>query len=280
MIRGLPRTSVAVASVAAVLLAGCGGGPERKSPGLDAFSPVEQRVGAHKVPRRASPRWAPVARLAGRGPATKAVSIDGEAIQWRARWRCRSGSLRLFTASPSGAGRRLLEQGRCPGRGEAQSIGTGRVRLGVEASGPWKVVVEQQVDSPIAEPPLRAMRSPAARVLARGDFYRIERRGRGEAQLHRLPGGRLALRLDGFETSPNVDLFVWTSPVARPRTSKQAFRAPHSEVAELKSTAGSQNYLLPRSLSAGEIRSVVIWCEPVRIAYVAAALRRTGRGGS
>ncbi len=67
---------------------------------------------------------------------------------------------------------------------------------------------------------------------------------------------------------------MWTSPVARPRTSRQAFRAPHSTVAELKSTAGSQNYLLPRGTSASDIRSVIIWCEPVRIAYGAAALTR------
>jgi hypothetical protein len=214
--------------------------------------------------------------VAGRGPTSERVSIAGGAIQWRARWRCRSGSFRIF-AAPGPAGRRLLGQGRCPGRGEAQSIGTGRVRLSVEASGPWQVVVEQQVDTPIAERPLPAMRSPAARLLARGAFYGIERSAKGQAQLHRLGGGRLALRLDGFETSPNVGLFVWTSTAARPRTSKQAFRAPHSTLAELKSTSGSQNYLLPRGTSAKEIRSVVIWCEPVRIAYAAAALRRVER---
>ncbi len=273
MSRRPARTTVAVASVAALVLSGCGGGPDRKAPRIDAFSPIEQRVGPRNGPPRAAPRWVRVTRLAGRGPASERVSIAGGAIQWRARWRCRSGSFRLFSA-PGSAGRRPLDKGRCPGRGEAQSIGTGSVRLSVEASGPWQLQVDQQVDTPIAERPLPAMRSPAARLQARGAFYGIERRAKGEAQLHRLPGGRLALRLDGFETSPNVDLFVWTSPVARPRTSRQAFRAPHSTVAELKSTAGSQNYLLPRGTSAREIRSVIIWCEPVQIAYAAAALTR------
>ncbi|MDQ4072496.1 MAG: hypothetical protein M3088_06455, partial [Actinomycetota bacterium] len=175
--------SGAVAAVAVAVLAGCGEGADPKAPRIDAFSPVEQRVGDAQEPRRASPRWAPVASMAGRGPATKTVSIDDDAIQWRVRWRCRSGPLRVFTA-PEGAGRRLLEQGRCPGRGEAESVGSGRVRVDVEAAGPWKAVVEQQVDSPIAEPPLPAMRARAARVVAHGDIYRIERRGRGEAQLH------------------------------------------------------------------------------------------------
>ncbi len=264
---------VAVASVAVLVLSGCGGAREREGPRIDAFSQVEQRAGARGGPPRAAPRWERVGKLAGSGPASERVSIAGGAIQWRGRWRCRSGSFRLFAASGS-TGRRLLKQGRCPGRGEAQSIGTGGVRLSVEASGPWQLQVDQQIDTPIAERPLPAMRSPAARLLARGAFYGIERMSRGQVQLHRLAGGRLALRLEGFETSPNTGLFVWTSPAARPRTSRQAFRAPHSTVAALKSTAGSQNYLLPRGTSAREVRSVVIWCEPVRIAYAAAALAR------
>ena len=267
------RATLAVAFVAALGLSGCGGGEDRRAPRIDAFSPVEQRVGAREGPPHASPRWERVAKVAGQGPGGQRVSIAGGAIQWRARWRCRSGSFRLFAAAGAG-GRRLLDGGRCPGRGEAQAIGTGGVPLSVEALGPWQILVEQQVDTPIAERPLPAMRSPGARLLARGGFYGIERRGKGRAQLHRLVGGRLALRLEGFETSPNVNLFVWTSPVPRPRTSRQAFRGPHSTVAEPKSTTGSQNYLLPRRISAEEVRSVIIWCEPVRIAYAAAALTR------
>jgi hypothetical protein len=45
------------------------------------------------------------------------------------------------------------------------------------------------------------------------------------------------------------------------------------QIASLKSTLGSQNYVLPASVDEGSIRSIVIWCEPVRIAYAAATLR-------
>ena len=41
----------------------------------------------------------------------------------------------------------------------------------------------------------------------------------------------------------------------------------------LKSTIGDQNYLIPAAVDASEIRSIVIWCVPVRIAYTAASLR-------
>ena len=66
---------------------------------------------------------------------------------------------------------------------------------------------------------------------------------------------------------------MWLSEAARPRTTKQAVRADHREFAPLKATIGSQNYLLPKDADADSIRSIVIWCEPVRIAYTAAALR-------
>jgi hypothetical protein len=45
-------------------------------------------------------------------------------------------------------------------------------------------------------------------------------------------------------------------------------------VRALKATRGEQNYLLPAGLRADRVRSVVVWCVPVRIAYTAAALRR------
>jgi len=126
--------------------------------------------------------------------------------------------------------------------------------------------------TPLNEPPLRAMRSKRAVVLKRGTFYPVERRGKGRVALYRLPGNRLALRLRDFSTSSNTDLFIWLSGARRPKTTKQAVSAPHRQFARLKSTLGSQNYLLPRSVKAGDVRSIVIWCEPVRIAYTAARL--------
>lgn len=48
---------MAVAFSAALGLSGCGGGEDRKAPEIDAFSPVEQRVGTPVGPPRASPRW-------------------------------------------------------------------------------------------------------------------------------------------------------------------------------------------------------------------------------
>jgi hypothetical protein len=252
--RGAGILATALATVLG--LGGCGGGPggaeDRDGPGpvasSDPFREV-RRDAERPAALRSAPRWEQVARHAGTGRATRTAQISRAAIQWRARWRCERGRLALTTGEGE-----ALAGGGCPGRGvSTAAAATGLQRLGVRADGPWSVEVEQQVDTALREPPLRAMRSAGARVLATGRFYGVERRGGGRVALHRLAGGRLALRFDDLATSPNTDLYVWVAPLA--------------------STLGDQNYLLPAGLRAQDVRSVVIWCEPVRIAYAAASLR-------
>ena len=267
---GALRRRFAIAAALASALAGCGGGDgdgeDRRS---DPFAKVDPRI--TKKRDRAAPRWEPIATLGGSAPAAKRFEVSRRAIQWRARWRCSRGALKL-AVSPRPRSAAERSGGRCPDRGQATWIQSGSQRLSVKARGRWRVVVEQQVDTPLRERPLRAMRARGAKVLARGRFYPIERRGRGRVALYRLASGRLALRFEGFSTSSNSDLFVWLSTAPRPRTTKAAVRAPHTQFALLKSTLGDQNYLLPRSARPDRIRSIVIWCEPVAIAYTAASL--------
>ncbi len=257
------------------VLAGCGGDGEEKS------GPFEPLKGVPKPTRdeaagtdRAAPRWEKVATLSGSGPATRPFTVARRAIQWRARYRCKTGKLELSTIVP--AGPRALTKAACPRQGTSSTgYGTGPLKLGVKTSGAWEVTIDQQVDTPLHEPPLPALRSKGTRQLASGRFYRVERAGRGKATLYRLPKGRLALRLDGgFATAGNTDLFVWLSTAAKPRNTVQAGKAKHRVLAPLKSTLGDQNYLLPKKLKPKSIRSIVIWCQPVQIAYTVAALRR------
>lgn len=260
--------------LAALAASGCGGGGEA-SERPDPFEAVEQseRAVSERARGEAAPRWDRVATLRGSGDAQKGIRIESDAVQWRVRWRCDKGSFRI-SATPAPEEGNPLGSGRCPDDGEAVAIDTGELQLAVQTKGRWEAVVEQQVTDPIDEPPLAKMKAEGAEVVARGRFYAIERRGRGEAVLHELPSGRLALRLEGFATTANTDLFVWVSKAGRPRTSQQALRSDHVEFAPLKATMGDQNYLLPKNVDAKSIRSVVIWCEPIRIAYTAASLKR------
>jgi Electron transfer DM13 len=260
------RVGAAALTLAALTLTACGGGGDDRASGEQAFKEVETQVaaGAEAAARHAAPRWEQVRRLSGSGNASTEVAIDSDAIQWRARWSCTSGSFAIRTDG------RPFSTTACPGRKTKTAIDTGAIDLNVSAGGPWRLRVEQQVDTPLHDRPLAGM-SPDSE-LASGGFYKIERRGGGTARLYRLPEGRLTLRFEHFETAANPQLFVWLSTDPRPRTTKQVLAARHNQIGLLKSTLGEQNYVLPAGIDQADVRSVAIWCKPIQIAYTAASL--------
>ncbi len=260
----------AAACPLALLLAfaGCGGAKHEKK---DPFAAIPKRTTTAPT-NEASPRFEQVAALHGSGAASKAVRVASGALRWRTRAHCRSGRLTItVTPAPRSGPASAAEP--CSGRKDLIWSGTGSQRLAVQASGSWRLIVEQEVTTPLHEAPLPGMRSSRAQVLGRGDFYSIERKGKGSAMLYRLPDGRPALRLSRFATDPNTDLFVWLSEAAKPKTTAQVFKTKHTVLSALKSTVGDQNYVLPRGLDVKAIRSIVVWCNPVQIAYAGASLR-------
>lgn len=257
---------IAGLAVLSVAFAACGEG-ESASP--QPTSTTVTIPAADEGPK-AAPRWEQVAAFSGTGATeTPAFTIAPGAIQWRARYTCQTGSLTVTTVPPPDPAEPLVEMD-CPGEGEGFAISTGELRLDVEASGPWDIVVEQQVDTPIDEPPLPEM--AAAPVLSAGSFYSIDEEGSGTATLYELPDGQRALRFEDFEVFTNTDLVVWLSEAPMPTTSAESVEAPHVEIAELKSTIGNQNYLVPPDIPTESIRSVIIWCPPIRSAYLAATM--------
>ncbi|CAN5500524.1 hypothetical protein BH20ACT2_BH20ACT2_01160 [soil metagenome] len=269
----LRRRAVAALVVAAVL-GGCGssgdqagdqaGGTAAGSPTTTAPSATTARDG----PRGAA-RWETVATFSGRGDQrTEAFEILPDAIQWRVRFTCEGESPYRLTTTPEPRRAGPIGAGRCPGE-EAFAIHTGQIRLGVEAPAGWTAVVDQQVDTPLDEPLLDAMATAA--VEAEGSFYDLDKTGEGTARLFRAPDGRRFLRFEGFETPVNTDLFVWLTEAARPPDSATAFAAERVVLGNLKSTIGNQNYEIPPDVGI-DIRSVVIWCDPIAIAYTAAPL--------
>lgn len=270
------RARLGCVALVAAVLAGCGGeaeeAPVERGDPFTAVRPDEVLTPEERD--RAAPRWAELTTFSGAGDVTRELAIPGDSIQWRMRWSCIDGTelvMELEPAPPSGA---ELVNGSCPGAGEATGVTGGRYELTVRADGEWGATVEHQVDAPLHEPPLPEMRK--GRLIAEGGFAPIERKGRGTAQLFRLPGGRLALRLEDFETTASSDLEVWVSPAPRPQTSRAAVRAEHVSAGPLKSTAGAHNYLLPEALDPEDVRSIVLWCEPLYMAYAAAELRPAG----
>ena len=266
-----PWLVVALAVVLVLAAAACGkddgsaSTPTTKAPATTVASGEPGTTVVH-----GGPRWETVTTFTGTGPTdTAPFKILPDSIQWRARWKCDTGQLKITTDPPPRKPAALVDAA-CPGKGEGFAIVSGDVHLKVEASGPWEVIVDQQVDTPLKEPPFEGMAT--APVLRHGSFYDVEKSAKGSAQVFQRSDGTRVLRLQDFEVSTNVDLFVWLSEAPAPKTSADAVAAPHVVLGNLKSTVGDQNYVLPAAVSTDQVKSIVIWCEPVRIVYGAAAL--------
>lgn len=260
------------------LVPACGGGDAGGGTGggstaptfPDSLPPVP-KVLTEGEGQKAAPRWEQLQVFTGSGNGeTELFSIVGGAIQWRVRWSCETGSLKI-NATPEATKRKLLVDGSCPKEGEGFAVRTGQFRLKVEASGPWKATVEQQVDTPLNEPPLPGMES--APVLAQVPFYNVDKSGKGTVTVYQLPTGETALRFsEDFEVLNDPDLVVWLSEVPNPKTSAEIVNAPHTQISALKSTRGSQNYVVPLNVPTSKIKSVALYCVPVPSVYIAAAL--------
>ena len=272
------RRTVLLGLVVALTLAACGGGSDDDGDSATPTTPTTTTVppaagaptAAAAPGERAAARWETVTTFTGKGAfQSPEFTILPGAIQWRVRYTCSAGSLRITSNPPPRRPGPVVDTA-CPREDAGYSIVTGAVRINVEASDDWKAVVDQQVDTPLEEPLLAGMTPD--RVQSSGPFYKVEISGEGTAKLYRLADGRRILRFEGFKTGENTDLFVWVSEHRNPTTSSEALNAPHVELANLKSTLGTQNYEIPASIPTERIRSVVIWCAPVAIAYAAAAL--------
>lgn len=261
----------------ALLVVACGGGGDAGDAGGTTSSAVPSTTaatGETTVVSRSAPRWETVTTLEGSGRTeVPPFTILDRAIQWRIRWTCETGSLQI-TSDPPPRKARPVVQGICPGKGDGFAIHTGAIRLTVDATGPWVAVVDQQIDTPLVEAPVEG--TAPENEVGRGQFVPLEMKGKGTARLHELPDGRRVIRFeDDFEVSSNTDLFVWLSEAESPATSQEAVDAPFVNIGNLKSTLGSQNYVVPADVPTDKVRSIVIWCEPVAIAYATAPLSRS-----
>lgn len=264
----MPRVGLVLA---ALVMAQCAGPEAETGPSPGRPEPVPSRSSSPK-PKESAPRWETVETLSGTGDSeTPAFRILNDAIQWRVRYTCSDGTLQIRSTPPSNKDGDPLVEAQCPAQAESYSITTGQARLSIKATGGWTAIVDQQISTPLQEPIPKDVNSPP---VAEGEFYNLEKEGKGKAKLYALPDGRRILRLEDFEVTNNTDLFVWLSEALHPKNSADSVAAPRVELGNLRSTLGNQNYEVPAEVAADKIRSVIIWCQPVSVAYSAASLTK------
>ena len=201
--------------------------PEEVSP----FTSVSQSAGPHRAPR-AQPRWERVSAMAGTGSAQRDFTIAARAIQWRADWSCTAGTFRMSVGRPSQAGE-MLASSDCPDVGTEGAMGTGRASLQVSATGGWRVVVKQQVDTALDEPPLPG-HDETALARSSGRFHDVQNGRRGDRRPSigwPADGSRCASRTSTPRPSPG--LRVWLSRARNVESTLQAQAAKHADAGAL-----------------------------------------------
>jgi hypothetical protein len=278
------RSGLAVA-LAVLTLGACGGSSGDKQASVDTRPSQTQSTGAgvnFDTPpstvvggKKSQPYWVPVTTFDGTGNATtKSFTVDSGAIQWKVGWHCDAAPFTVVSVSSAGqeSRRKLADALSCPKDGEGFSTDKGSQTLKVTTSGPWKLTVEQQVDTPLVEPVPANLAS--AKVVGTARVYNVDREGQGTAKIYERADGTRAIRLEDFFVTINSDLEIRLSSLEAPKSTDEIARNPFKVVAPLKATVGNMNYDVPRDVDVNQFKSIVIWCEITRNAYAAATIQK------
>src|SRR5260370_3863058 len=112
-----------------------------------------------------------------------------------------------------------------------------------------------------------------SKVLAKGDFHKVEKVGKGTASIYMLADGKRILRLSNFQTDNGPDLHVRLIAADDATDTAAAAKAKFVELGKLKGNKGNQNYDLPESLDLSKYRVVSIWCNRFSVNFAAAPLK-------
>ena len=114
---------------------------------------------------------------------------------------------------------------------------------------------------------------PAPKLLAAGEFHKVEKTGKGTAAVYELADGKRILRLSNFESENGPDLHVRLIAADDATDTAMAGKTEYVEVGKLKGNKGNQNYALPPNLDLGKYRVVSIWCNRFSVNFAAAPLK-------
>lgn len=109
-------------------------------------------------------------------------------------------------------------------------------------------------------------------MIAQGSFYNIIHIGSGQAVVYQLADGSRILRLQDFEVDNGPELHIYLVPID-PVPASIGVEIPGSvDLGMLKGNIGDQNYEIPADLDLSQFKSIVIWCQPFRVPFIAAPL--------
>lgn len=125
---------------------------------------------------------------------------------------------------------------------------------------------------PSASPVAETSVMPSPRVLAEGNFGKIDvvHQGSGQAKLVEIGDARI-VRLENFSVVSGPDLYVYLTTSSTP-TGDPASLGDFINLGLLKATMGNQNYDIPAG-TADDYRTVVIWCKRYGVLFTFAVMQ-------
>lgn len=115
-----------------------------------------------------------------------------------------------------------------------------------------------------------AMPAAAPRLIKQADFYNVVHEGKGKAEFFKLSDGTTILRLEDFQVLNGPELHVYLVPTADVQPNIGQDIPGSVDLGKLKGNQGAQNYNLPSNINIEQFRSVVIWCQPFKVPFIAA----------
>lgn len=112
--------------------------------------------------------------------------------------------------------------------------------------------------------------SGSALLIWESEFYALAHNGRGSAKVFLMEDGGLILRLEAFEVEDGPDLHVYLVAEDPMPNSQGVEPALSFDLGRLKGLVGDQTYVLPAEIDLNQYHSVVIWCVPYQIPFIAA----------
>ena len=113
----------------------------------------------------------------------------------------------------------------------------------------------------------------SSNVLAKGEFHKAEKAGKGTATVYQLADGKRVLRLTDFETDNGPDLHVRLIAADDAKDTASVAKADFVELAKLRGNKGNQNYDLPKDVDLSKYKVVSIWCNRFSVNFAAAPLK-------
>ena len=115
--------------------------------------------------------------------------------------------------------------------------------------------------------------SNAPTLIKQAEFYNVVHEGKGKAEIFRLPDNSILLRFEDFQVLNGPDLHVYLAPAEKIGPNIGQDIPGYVDLGQLKGNQGAQNYSVPINLDISKFRSVIIWCQPFKVPFIAATFK-------